>query len=245
MGAEEPWFVSGFRAGYLDLYPHRDLESARAEVNWLLGQGVRGRVLDLCCGYGRHALALHERGIDVFGMDLSADLLEHALREPGYEPIRKRLVRGDARALPFQAASFDTVLNLFSSFGYFGTGGDREVLKGIARILRPGGLLVLDLMNPARIRSNLVPRSESRRGGGLLIEERSLSPDGLTVCKQVEHHRTEGVRRWREEVRMYEPSELDSLLLGANIEPLVRVGDFSGAAFGPAAERQLVLARRR
>jgi len=244
MEQAEPWFVTGFRAGYLELYPHRDLAGAREEVAQLLRLGVRGRVLDLCCGFGRHTLALWERGLEVVGMDLSEDLLCHALAEPVLQPIRARLVRGDARALPFAPAAFDSVLNLFSSFGYFGAGGDRAVLLEAARVLRPQGLLVLDLMNPPRIRAGLVPRSESRRGGGLLIETRSLSPDGRSVFKEVEHQLPEGTRRWREAVRMYEPEELDALLAEAGFEAERRLGDFSGQPFGPQAPRQLVLARR-
>jgi hypothetical protein len=36
----EPWFVEAFRAGYLDVYPHRDVASAREEAAWLVEHGV-------------------------------------------------------------------------------------------------------------------------------------------------------------------------------------------------------------
>lgn len=247
---EEPWFVSGFRAGYLELYHHRDTASARAEIAGLCGlipllPEACGPVLDLCCGFGRHALALRERGFDVLGIDLSEDLLRHAQTEPELAPVRERLVRADARALPLQDERFGTLLNLFSSFGYFDDGGDRAVLGEMARVLRPGGNLVLDLMNPSRIRSGLVPRSETLRAGGLLIEQRSLSPDGRRVFKEVEHRLPGGPVRWREAVRMYEPEELDALLDAAGFGGIRRFGDFSGEPFSSTAPRQLVSARRR
>jgi SAM-dependent methyltransferase len=240
---QPPWYIESFRAGYLELYPHRNLEAARAEVQFLASQGLCGRVLDLCCGFGRHSLALHERGLQVLGIDLSAELLAHAQLQPELAPIRDRLVRGDARAIPVRSGSM--VLNLFSSFGYFGEGGDRLVLAEIARVLGPRGCLVLDLMNPQRVRQSLVPSSKSQRGDALLLETRWLAPDGATVFKDVEFHSPQGVQRWREEVRMYEPLELDALLLAAGFAVESRFGDFAASTFGADSPRQLVFARLR
>ena len=70
----EPWFVEAFRSAYLEVYPHRDLEAARREARHLVDLGVRGRVLDLCCGFGRHCSALRELGLEAFGLDLSREL---------------------------------------------------------------------------------------------------------------------------------------------------------------------------
>jgi SAM-dependent methyltransferase len=107
--------------------------------------------------------------VQSFGLDLSPELLAHAAASPGWELLRGRILRGDARALPFADASFDSVVNLFSSFGYFGEAGDKRVLLEIARVLAPGGFLALDLMNPAFVRARLVPFSRTERDGAQLI----------------------------------------------------------------------------
>jgi len=133
LAAADPWYVEAFREGYLQLYPHRDLGAARREAAFLVARGLRGRVLDLCCGFGRHTLALREQGFDAIGLDLSPELLAHAAQGPGWELLRGRLLRGDARVLPFAERSFGSLVNLFSSFGYFGEEGDRQVLREIAR----------------------------------------------------------------------------------------------------------------
>ncbi len=244
--AEEPWYVSAFGSDYPEVYAHRDLESARQEVRHLLRAGVAGRVLDLCCGFGRHSLALAEAGVDVFGIDLSPQLLERARDLAGAAPLEGRLGRADARRLPFQDGTFDALVNLFSSFGYFGEEGDGRVLDEIARVVRPGGRVVLDLMNPDRIRAALVPHSTRETAAGRLEESRVLRDGGRRVTKRVRLVPPDGaVREWHEDVRMYEPDELEALTAARGLERLYVEGDFDGTPFGPAAPRQLLHLRRR
>jgi SAM-dependent methyltransferase len=240
VASSEPWYVSAFRSDYRRVYAHRDLASARREVKGLLALGLAGRVLDLACGWGRHTLAMREQGLDVVGLDLSEDLLASAPAE-----LAGRLVRADARRVPFVDASFDTLANLFSSFGYFGADGDRAVALEIARVLRPGGLAILDLMNPARIRAGLVPHTREERDGHVLDERRALADGGRRVVKDVRLETPAGaVRSWREDVRLYEGEELERLLAAAGLARERVVGGFDGAVFGSAAERQIVVARR-
>ena len=242
---DEAWYVDAFRSDYRVVYPHRDVESAEREIRWVLEQGFGGRVLDLCCGYGRHCLALARAGVDVVGLDLSAELLRDASRLEGAERLAGRLFRGDMRRLPFAEGTFDGVLNLFSSFGYVGDDGDLEVLDEIARVLAPGGRGLLDLMNPARIRADLVPESTTERDGLRLVERRALVDGGRRVTKEVHLTLPGGAeRRWREEVRMYETEELEHLLGERGLRVTAVHGGFGGGAYGPEADRQIVQIRR-
>jgi SAM-dependent methyltransferase len=241
-----PWYDAAFQSDYLRVYPQRDLESARPEVAFLLERGVRGRVLDLCCGFGRHALLLREAGADVFGLDRSAELLAAAGDLPRAEQLlRGRLVRADMQSVPFAAASFDAVVNLFSSFGYLGEEGDAAVLAEIARVLRAGGLAVLDLMNPARVRAALVARSARSGPGFELVERRRLAEGGRRVIKEVELELAGGVhRRWVEDVRLYEAGELERMLARAGLASAGAWGDFDARPPGPEAPRYIACARR-
>lgn len=234
-----PWFDTAFEAGYLELYPHRDLAAARTEVAGLVARGVGGRVLDLGCGFGRHLAALREHGLEAFGLDRSLELLR---RVP--PALAGRLARGDFRALPFAARRFEGVLMLFSSFGYFEDRENARVLAEVARVLAPGGLAVLDLMNPARIRSALVPESRTTRGGLEIRECRRLERGGTRVVKDVRVRAADGSERaWREDVRLFEPAELPGLLARAGLAVLRTEGDFDGRPFTPEAPRQIVWAR--
>jgi SAM-dependent methyltransferase len=239
MDATRPWYDSAFERGYLELYPHRDLSAARAEIAGLVARGVGGRVLDLGCGFGRHLRALREHGLAALGLDRSTELLRHADAS-----LAGRLVRGDFRALPFRAQHFDAVLMLFSSFGYFEDGENARTLGELARVLAPGGLALLDVMNPTRIRATLVPESFTRRGALEIHERRRLERGGTRVVKEVRLVAEGGAERsWREDVRLYEPDELASLLAAAGLRALRTEGDFDGRAFGPDAPRQIIWAR--
>jgi len=245
VSGQRDWFVEAFGEDYRTVYPHRDLASARREMAWVLEQGIGGRILDLCCGFGRHSLALLDAGADVFGVDLSPQLLAQAATLPGGERLRGRLARADARVLPFRDACFDAVVVLFSSFGYFGDEGDRRVLAETARVLRPGGDLLLDLMNPEQVRASLVPRSRRRIGESTLTEIRTLGGGGRRVTKEVVLRAPDGTTRtWREEVRMYEAREVEGLAAAVGLA-LERVhGSFEGAPAGPGAPRQILRLRR-
>ena len=243
---EEPWYVAAFRSEYLTVYPHRDLESARREVAWAHRMGLGGRVLALCGGFGRHSLALRELGVDVIGVDLSADLLRASRELDGELSISDRLVRGDVRALPFADGEFDGLVNLFSSFGYFGDEGDREVLGEVVRVARVGASCLFDLMLPSTIKAGLVPMSERETEAGKRIVQRSLEEGGRRGVKQVRLESREGdVQEWREDVRLYEPEELDALFEAAGLEVTGRFGGLSGEEFDGAASRQVVLTKRR
>ncbi len=247
-----PWYVEAFRSDYREVYAHRNLAAAREEVRWLVEDVLaeaRGVVLDDCCGFGRHGVAMSERGLDVVGIDLSFDLLRGA-RELEEESdaaalLQGRLAQADMRALPFAEGVFGAVVNLFTSFGYLGDEGDAQALAEMARVLAPGGTLVMDLMNPAAIRRGLVPSSREERDGIVLEAVRRLEDGGQRVVKEVRLTMADGAERsWREEVRMFEPDELDERLgaLGLRVER--RAGGFSGEEFAPAeAARQIVVAR--
>ena len=140
----------------------------------LAGVETGGDVLDAPCGYGRHSIVLARAGYRVVGADRSSVLLEEARRRAG-EGEWPQWVQADHRELPFEDASFDAALNLFSALGYRGEEGDRRTLAELRRVLRPGGGLVVETMHRDRLMHIFQRRGwEPLPDGDLLLEERTF-----------------------------------------------------------------------
>jgi SAM-dependent methyltransferase len=106
----------------------------------LLELPAGAEVLDAPCGHGRIANRVAGRGWRVAGLDSSRLFLDIA-RERA--PSGVEYVEGDLRDMPFEG-QFDAAINWFSSFGYFDDEGNRRVLAGFRRALKPGGRLLIE-----------------------------------------------------------------------------------------------------
>src|SRR5262249_18205033 len=156
--SEASWFATWFdSAHYHRLYAHRNDGEAKELIDHLIERGhlrADAHVLDLGCGTGRHARYLASRGFHVTGLDLSAESLRLARQREGPS---LRFVRQDMR-LPFRTGTFDHILNLFTSFGYFEDPADNvSVIHNIATALRSTGCLVLDYLNVRYAETHLNP----------------------------------------------------------------------------------------
>lgn len=149
--ARREWFRHFFDASYVAaLREEKPFRQTRLEVDFVL-RSLRppegARILDLPCGYGRHAALLARRGFRVVGVDLSRAMLAEARRRSTEGP-RLRFRRGDMRRITYRA-EFDAVINLYTSFGYFTPAQNVTALRRMARALRPGGRLLVDHRDPA------------------------------------------------------------------------------------------------
>ncbi|MGH9368874.1 MAG: methyltransferase domain-containing protein [Thermoanaerobaculia bacterium] len=235
------WWESWFGEEYLDLYPHRDLDSARREVAFALDR-LRPDptpMLDLCCGAGRHLPVFLELGIDPIGLDYSAPLLELARARTA----RLRLVRADMRWLPFSDRVFQSVVNFFTSFGYFvGEADNAAVVSEIARVLAPGGRVLCDTFGLDHVLGRLVPE-ENRSGAGREYRiRRWWNPDTRRIEKEIEVRHGASTATFRESVRAYTAPELTSLFERAALRVEATWGDFDGSPVGCDSPRLILVA---
>ncbi|WCN38826.1 class I SAM-dependent methyltransferase [Aneurinibacillus uraniidurans] len=242
MGGE--WFVQSFQEDYSTLYRHRDEQSARQEVESLLRLlplPKTGRVLDFCCGDGRHSRALAQHGYEVVGFDLSAYLLSEARCKTKKENVT--YYQYDMREVPFNE-EFDVLFNLFTSFGYFADDAENEkVIKRMAQALKPEGKLVIDYLNPEYVRAHLVPESVRDVDGKHIIERRTIE-DGFVV-KQIIITEQEEERTFWERVRLYSADEMETMLDRAGIKLLDVYGDYTLAPYGPEMKRMILFGQKK
>ncbi|WP_257449560.1 class I SAM-dependent methyltransferase [Archangium lipolyticum] len=130
---------------------------------------VPGPIVDLGCGHGRHAARLNTSGPlsgRIIGLEL--DALSLAERLPGF-PV----VRADLRSLPFRAASLAGAYAWYSTLFVFSDEEHVELLRDLARCLRPGGRLVLHTVPYERLASQPEASFSTYLPDGSLLEEES------------------------------------------------------------------------
>jgi D-alanine-D-alanine ligase len=216
------WWEKIFNANYLktdgDVVNDERLTAWEVDrILELLRPEPGDRILDLCCGQGRHVLELARRGyFNTEGLDRSRYLISRARREAKSSGLPVLFREGDARKLPYSQDSFDFALLLGNSFGYFETiEDDLRVLKELYRVLKPAGKLLIDLADGEYLRQNFQPRSwEWIDEKHFVCRERSLSRDGQRlISREVITHVEKGViadQFYAE--RLYTPKQLQELL---------------------------------
>ncbi|WP_135553327.1 SAM-dependent methyltransferase [Paenibacillus cymbidii] len=235
------WFEESFGEDYLIVYKHRDISGAQAEVRnmirWLeLPPGAA--VFDLCCGMGRHALALAEAGYRVTGADLSDVLLREARRLDVEQ--RVTWLKSDMRELP-PIGPFDAVVNLFTSFGYFDAEDDHiRVLRGMARLLADDGKFIIDYLNPGAVIRGLVPRSQRQDGPLTIIETRAIE-DGFVRKRIVVSEPGREDRHYKEQVRLFGLEQFRSMAAAGGLTIEQVYGGYDGSAYDPEHSGRLIM----
>ncbi|KKO54298.1 class I SAM-dependent methyltransferase [Paenibacillus sp. DMB20] len=241
------WYEKSFGEDYLLIYKHRDVQGAAHEVqqmvSWLsLSEG--SSVLDLCCGMGRHSLALAEAGYRITGVDLSDVLLRKARECDKKNQVA--WIASDMRHIPADDEHFDAVLNLFTSFGYFTKDEEHiKVLEEICRVLKPGGKFIIDFLNPAYVERHLVPESV-RESEGQRIEEKRTIDNGY-VKKAIAISDLDGgePRHYQERVKLYTRDEFKMMIeeVGLRIDQIH--GSYDGEAYEPESSPRMIFVGRR
>jgi D-alanine-D-alanine ligase len=190
------------------------------------------RIFDLCCGQGRHSLELARAGFKyVEGLDRSHYLIQKAKANAKKEGLSIKFREGDARRLPHPPDTFDVVMLLGNSFGYFETvQDDLRVLKEIFRVLKPWGRFIIDVADGAYIGKHFQPRSwEWIDNNHFVCRERSLALDGQRlISREVVTHVGKGViadQFYAE--RLYTRESLHELLKTAGFSEITFHGELS------------------
>jgi SAM-dependent methyltransferase len=225
----DEWFRDWFDEDYSALYAHRDEEEAARAVAIALQAApalASGPVLDLGCGNGRHLAELRRINPKAFGLDLSQHLL--GLASPA---LRGSLIRGDMRHLPLRKESLSGVCLWFTPFGYFSDAQNRGLLCSLRRLLKPGGVLLLDFLNAHQIRRSLV-EEDLVEGPELRVESRrSIEGNRLVKRMRIERLETGAVREVTESVQLYRPGELCRMAGECGLSLFQERGGYDGAAF--------------
>jgi SAM-dependent methyltransferase len=163
------------------------------------------RLLDVCCGEGRHAIPLAECGYDVTGLDRDQFALAVAQVQANVLSAPIRLVEGDMRDLAAKVTGpFDVCVSLWQSFGYFDAATNEAILRQMSDLLRPSGRIILDIYHlgyfashqgvSAQERNGRTITSQTRLDGSHLSVEINYGPDAAPDRMEWELYTPEAIQ---------------------------------------------------
>ncbi|MEZ4360012.1 MAG: class I SAM-dependent methyltransferase [Kofleriaceae bacterium] len=243
------WFAEVFDEDYLRTLPFLTPQATQAEAEFVaasLGTSPGAKLLDVGCGYGRHAMELAARGYHVVGLDLSTPLLVRGGEEAHRRGLTINFIRGDMRELEFDG-QFDGAYCLFSTFGYFDDETNKKTAGNLSRALRPGGKCVFEILNRDYIIADLPTRVWWEGDGCVVLEEVDFNYFSSRVCvnRSVVFDDT---RQLEQEIsiRAYSLHEVGKLMLAAGFRVLEVSGSYQtrGRFFGNQSRHIIVVAER-
>lgn len=217
-------------------------ERTKKEIEFLVKElELNGpmKILDLACGYGRHANLLAELGCCVTGVDITPGFLEIAKKKG----LNVEYVQQDMRKISF-LNKFDRALLLFTSFGYFEDKENFKVIKNVSRALNPGGLFCFDTFNRDAFLKNFLPYMVIEKGNDLMIDRNTFdSATGRLTNRRIVIRG--GKRRDKPFfVRLYNPTEIKELLSRAGLTIHKIYGDWDAKPFTSNSGRMIIVAKK-
>ncbi|WP_051568430.1 class I SAM-dependent DNA methyltransferase [Crocinitomix catalasitica] len=239
----QEWFESWFDTHYYHiLYKNRDHEEAELFIRNLfnyLNLSEDKSVLDLACGKGRHSILVNSLGFKTTGVDLSEESILTA-KESSND--RLDFFVHDMR-LPMQNRSFDLVLNLFTSFGYFNNDSENlQVFDSISSYLNADGLLVIDFFNAIKVKKDMLA-VEVKEIEGIKFEIKKSEQNGF-IIKDINFNDKGRDFTFQEQVQALELEDFERLLTKANFRIKETFGNYQLDNFDKDAERLIIIAEK-
>lgn len=240
--SDEFWEASG-----IWIFRPAAWEKAEAQVERLVGLiGVEppARVLDMCCGPGRHSIPLARLGYRVTGVDRTQRFLDEAARRAKSEGLEFELVRADMREFS-RPDSFDVAINLLTSFGYFeDEGDDRRAFSGIHESLASGGIFVVDTMGKEVLARIYQEHDWKEVNGETWLFERHVDSAWRWMENRWIRYRDAERKEFKLRHRLFSASELIELVKSCGFASAEAYGSYDGAPYDQKAERLIVVAHK-
>lgn len=246
---KKEWFddESFWREFYPFMFPEQRFAAAAEQMKKALAltKPSGKSVLDLCCGPGRCSIALAKKGYVVTGVDRTKYLLDKARTNAKAVNTKIEWIQKDMRDF-LRESSFDLVLSMFTSFGYFDDPReDLGVLNNVLTSLKPGGTCLMELLGKEFLAKIFQPTISSVLPDGTIVVQRhEIFDDWTRVRNEWLLIKKSQVKRFRFHHRVYSGQELRTLMEHAGFVAVKLYGDLDGNAYGTNAERLIAVGRK-
>lgn len=210
----------------------------------LLGGSPPQRVLDLCCGNGRHAIALAALGYEVTAVDLSPTYLSLASASADKAGVQVEWVHADIRHF-VRPNTFDTAMILWNAFGYFEDDAqDIAALEAAATSLKAGGRLIVQTHGRESTARKFVRKDWFEIGDTLVLDQRWIEADWSRMRTRYVVLNPDGRREHMMTCRLYTPPLLRDLLGTAGFQAVQFMGALDGRPYDEQAIELVAVASR-
>jgi SAM-dependent methyltransferase len=201
-------------------------------------------VLDLCCGIGRHSLEFARLGFDVTAVDRTKAYLEKASRQAEGAGLKIKFVQDDMRTYR-KDNTYDLALSLYTSFGYFeNPEDDCKVIQNLHASLRPGGVLLMDMMGKEIIARVFRARDWYEEDDCIVLQERSLGKNWAWMENRWIILRGKDRTDLKFSHRLYSATEISMLLKRCGFGEVSIYGNYHGSAYDNKATRLVAVAKK-
>lgn len=242
----QDWYIDAFDEWYPIVYQHRDEKEAQEQVEFVFSElnlQYNHKILDLCCGYGRHINFLSPKVSFVVGFDLSLYLLKKARH---FLSDKISLVRGDVRYLPFNPESFDVVLIFFTSFGYFDE--DKENIRQIEQVsfvLRNKGTFFFDYLNPLQVEKITNIETKKTYHSYIIKENRFYDEISRELKKEVSIYLNNQLKKsYTERVKIYSLDEISRIFSSQNLHIQKIYGNYNKESYTEESPRLIIIGEK-
>ena len=253
---DDNWWQDLFDEIYLmtDARSVCDEELTCQEVDFLietLGLDKSDSILDLCGGHGRHSLELSRRGFtNVVVLDYSSYLINLGKERAKQEQLDTIFIQGDARNTGLPGQSFQFIIIMASSFGYFVSENENlRILNEVFRLLMPEGTLLLDLADRDYVLQNFKPFSCHKVNEDIAVSREKELVNDIIYSREMVMSREQGCIRNRTYcTHLYRPEKLTNILHSAGFSSVTFRKDFMNREakgdYGCMTNRMIVTAKR-
>lgn len=201
-------------------------------------------ILDLYCGYGRHAIELAKQGYSVTGVDATQDFLDIAVQKAQKANVSITFTQKDMRELDYES-NFTAIINMFAAFGYFTDDENANIIKLIAKALKPDGLFLIDLLNRDWMVRNNLNRYWRHPSGECVLSYKIELKNGIATMKRQLINQVTGAKTQYEFVlRAYSLPEMANIFSNSGLSILKTYGGFDGRAYSSETPRMIILAKK-
>lgn len=196
----------------------------------LIPMATTDRILDLCGGHGRHSLELSRRGFSgCTVVDYSQTLINRGIQDAESCRLPVNFIRGDARQLDLDTASFQHVMILGNSLGYVqDEDGDAQIMRESFRVLQPGGWLLLDVSDGSAVREWFLQNAWHEIGDDIVVCRQRELRENYVCAREIVIKKSDGLVRDRTYgMRLYDPANLTDLVRTCGFEGIRAHSDFS------------------